>query len=498
MKGFSICKTAAVLAAILCCQMDYGFCARLSLQEAIDMALSQNTELRVVQKGEDSAEAAYRKAKGANGPSVKVGSSIETGKTEGSSHAETSSNRISASLPIYTGGKNQASVESRKIGMKSADLKTERQRENLKLNVIKAYYDAVQAEKTVAVCREAVDNYNAHYTNVSQLYEAGSKARVEVLRATVELSNARYSLISAINLYEVKLAALRNYINIDRNEPLELTEVFSYEKFSDPLDVCLSYAYDHRKDLLMDLYSLEQKELAIKIAKAGYLPSVDLSVGSGISGGSSASWKMRSSVSAGISANWTIFDSGVTKAAVDEAEVDRDVAQLTYDNDREKIDLSLRESYYGMRSAEKQLESTADSVGKAEEDYFIANEKYKAGEGIMLDVLDAQKSLSEAQLNHITAQYDYVRYKAAVENAMGIGLTEREHLAAGQLDRSVEKLDTAAAVHDMEKKIADSAGPSAAKADVKAPVAEPKALTTVSAEQEASEMAKSERGADRE
>lgn len=495
MKGFSIGKTAVVLAALFCCQMDYGFCARLSLQEAIDMALSQNTELRVTQKGEESAEAAYRKAKGANGPSVKVGSSIETGKTEGSSHAESASGRISASMPIYTGGKNQASVESRKIGMKSADLKTERQRENLKLSVIKAYYDAVQAQKTIAVRREAVDNYDAHYTNVNQLYEAGSKARVEVLRATVELSNARYALISAINNYEVKLATLRNYINIDRTEPLELTEVFSYEKFSDPLEACLSYAYDHRKDLLMDLYSLEQKELAIKIAKAGYLPSVDLSVGTGLSGGSSASWKMRSNLSAGISANWTIFDSGVTKASVDEAEIDRDVAQLTYDNDREKVDLGLRESYYGMRSAEKQLESTADSVGKAEEDYFIANEKYKAGEGIMLDVLDAQKSLSEAQLNHIMAQYDYVRYKASVENAMGIGLTEHEHLVAGQLDRSVARQDTAAAVKDMEEKIAAPARTSASNVESKKAIAESVAVPSVSPEHEAERMAKSGGGA---
>ena len=486
MKGLRIGKLALLVAGALCCQMPSGFCAALSLQDAIDLALSQNTELRITQKGEDSAEAAYRRAKGENGVSVGVSSSLDTSKTEGSSHVESSSNRISASLPIYTGGKNQASIESSEFGIKSAELKTERQREDLKLSVIQAYYNAVQAKKTIAVRQEAVDNYDAHYTNVNQLYSAGSKARVDVLRASVELSNAHYELIHAQNEYEVRLALLRDYLNIDRNEPLELTEEFSYEQFLLPLADCVGYAFDHRKDLLTDLYNLEQKKLAVKMAKAGFLPSVSLSLGTGLSGNNSPSWDMTSSVSAGVSASWNIFDSGSTRAAVDEALAAQDIARLTLDKDRETIDLNLREAYYNMRGAEHQLKSTKDAVGQAEEDYYIAREKYRAGEGIMLDILDAQKSLSEAQLNLITAQYDYVRYKAAVENAMGIGLTDAERAAADQLLlKPIRPLETASAIHDMEQRIAETATPAAEYS-----AQENNIVST--AEQEAVEMAKTD------
>ena len=72
-----------------------------------------------------------------------------------------------------------------------------------------------------------------------------------------------------------------------------------------------------------------------------------------------------------------------------------------------------------MREAEKRFKSTQDAVKEAEEDYFIANEKYRAGEGIMLDIIDAQTALATARQNHISAQYDYARYKAAVESDMG-------------------------------------------------------------------------------
>ena len=56
----------------------------------------------------------------------------------------------------------------------------------------------------------------------------------------------------------------------------------------------------------------------------------------------------------------------------------------------------------------------------------------------MLDIIDAQEALSKARLNYISAQYDYARYKATVENAMGVELTKEEKEAAAQLDTDAD------------------------------------------------------------
>ena len=111
---------------------------------------------------------------------------------------------------------------------------------------------------------------------MSQLYSAGSKAKIDVLRSSVELSNARQTLIKAQNAYEVDLATLRNLLNIDRSEPLTLTTDFAYDKFDISMDDCVNYAYRNRKDLQIDLYTLQQKELGIKEAKAGNIPSLTI------------------------------------------------------------------------------------------------------------------------------------------------------------------------------------------------------------------------------
>ena len=238
------------------------------------------------------------------------------------------------------------------------------------------------------------------------------------------------------------------------SEPLTLTDDFVYDTFDISLSDCIGYALRSRKDLLADRYTLQQKELAVKEAKAGLRPSVSLSAGTGLSQNFEPEGRDSHSWNAGVAASWNLFDSGVTRAAIDEAEAARDKAALSLEKARQDVDLAVREAYYNMREAEHRMNSTADAVGQAQQDYYIAWEKYRAGEGIMLDVIDAQTALSKARLNEISAQYDYVRCKAQVVDAMGTGLTDSERAAAARLDASVlqQAVTPAGARQDRETK----------------------------------------------
>ena len=420
--------------------------ADLSLKEAVNLALAQNTALKITQRDEISAKAELAKAKGNNNVAVTASDSLTTQKNNDSERSDSNNLGLSASIPLYTGGKNQAAIKKAELGVEAADLTTERERENLKLSVIKAYYDSLEARKTIAVRQETVDKYQEHYTNVNALYSAGSKARIDVIRSSVELSDARQELIKAQNSYEVKLASLRNYLNINRNESLNLTTDFMYDAFKIDMDSCIEYAYRNRKDLLVDANKLAQQEQNLKAAKAGNLPTLKLSVGANQINAFSPVSNSRQGLSAGAALSWNIFDSGVTKAEIKAAENNLDIAKLNLQKDKENVDLAVRQAYYSMREAEKRFNSTKDAVKQAEEDAYIAREKYRAGEGLMLDIIDAQEALAKAKLNFISAQYDYARYKATVENAMGIGLSLDEQTVA------VKKASTA----DIRSNVADN------------------------------------------
>ena len=405
----------------------------LTLAEAIHTALAANTGLRVTQTGERSADAALEQVRGKNSITAEVSDTLRTSKTQDEDAQTSNSLSVSARLPLYSGGANEASIASGEIGTRMARLTTERAREDLKYEVTAAYWDAVEASKKIEVQRDTVNKYDAHLKNVTALYEVGAQAKIDVLRSSVELSNARQELTRAENAYAVNLAALRNLLNISRTEPLTLTSEVAYQPFETTMENCILYANRSRLDLAEERMKVQQKELAVESARAGKKPTVSLTLGTGLSSQFQPRHDTNTDVSASIGVSWNIFDSGVTRAAIEAAEAERDIALLTLKKAEETIDLNLRKAYLNMREAEQRFTATGDAVRQAREDAHIANERYRAGEGILLDIIDAQTALSAAETNAISARYDYARYRAQVENIMGTELTNSERAAAERL-----------------------------------------------------------------
>ena len=418
MKKANLILGAMLLSGSLLSYMPIGSCMALSLDEAVDMATKNNPDVLITQLGEERAKAGLRQARGQNSISWTAGSTFGRSDNNNLGWTNSNNNRISASLPIYSGGVNQNNIKSSELDVDIAKLQTERKWETMQLSVIQAYYDVLEAKKKISVYEDTVNKYQQHLQNVEQLYGAGSKAKVDVLRSEVELSNAKQDLIKGRNTYDNNLSTLRNLLYLDTQEPLELTDDFVYVPFAGSVGDCVDFALSNRKELLVDSYQVQQKELAVKNAKAGYLPTVDLSLGAG--------WNKQvlpdsgnHEYSASVGVNWNVFDSGITAAKVDAANTELKIAQATLQRDKNDIDLAVRKDYNSMREAEERFNSTGTAVRQAEEDYFIAQEKYRAGEGIMLDIIDAQEALSTARQNYISAQYDYARYRAAVEADMG-------------------------------------------------------------------------------
>jgi len=396
-----------------------GQCAALSIEGAVAMATEKSPVLQISLEGERTEAADLGVARGKNGISVAVKTAFSASDSNAAGHSNSDTDSVTASLPLYSGGINELNIASKKDNLQKSKLNTRQTEAGAKLNVIIAYYNALQAQKTVQVNQQSVDNYRAHLNNVKQLYAAGNNARIEVLRSEVALSDAEQSLIKAQNANEIAMSTLKNIIKLDSAEEFILTEDFKYQAFQETLPFCLDYAQLHRKDLQEDQLAVAIAEKGLKIAGHGCLPTVDLSVG--------ASWDKRGlpssnnhDYSAGVVINWNVFDNNVTKSQIEAAKAALEIATITANEDHDNVELAVRQSYLNMDEAGKRITSTGDAVKQAEETHYVASEKYKAGAGVMLDIIDSQRALSTAQLNYISAQYDFARGKATLENAMGI------------------------------------------------------------------------------
>jgi outer membrane protein TolC len=423
MKKGCLTKMMAIMTGCLLFNATVGFCADLSLDQAIDMALSSDYDIKIAQKDKETADVALDGAKGAQKPSLTASSSFKISDIDNRGISRTNSNGISISMPLYTGGKNELKIDKAKDEITATELNLARTQENTKLSTISAYYDILEAQKVVTVDTETVTNYQEHLINVQELYAAGSIAKSDVLSTEVQLVNAEQTLVKAQNTYDVAVSTLKNIIKLKGEEPLNLVDDAKYQTFDEALLDCIKYAKENRKDLMKYQVAIKQAEKDVEIAKSDKKPTVKLSVDN--------SWDKQvlpsddnHSLSAGVSASWNVFDGNVTNSSIKQAEIAVEQAQLNFDKESDAIDLEVRENYLNMREAEKRFNSTQVAINKAEEDYFIAKEKYRAGAGLMLDIIDAQLALTTAKTNYIQAQYDYATYKAKLENVMGMSKGE--------------------------------------------------------------------------
>lgn len=408
----------------------------LNLPKTVQMALDYNRDIKNSQYALKKAEYAINQAQAGKKPTVDYTFGAQRNRATdaatynraaslmGGANSITNafSNGISVNIPLYTGGLVEGKIDVAKLGKTNAQEEILRVEQATKYSAIEGYYGLLAYQELQGVYHEAVDNLQGHLDNVQAQYNVGTKAKVDVLSSDVSLANAKTTAITADNNVAVAESNLNNILGLPLETKLNLADhQLPFDTYNISLQEATDYAMKYRPEVLQAAIAVQEAERNIDIADAGNKPTVAITGGNdwadntfpGIDA-NKRSWK----VAAGVTYNF--YDGGATKAKVNQAKQDLLVARETEQKTREAVQLEVKQAYLNIRSAAQKVEETQTVVDQARENYRIQNIRYQAGVGINLDVLDAQLSLNEAQVNHIQALYDYNVGIAKLEQVMGV------------------------------------------------------------------------------
>ena len=363
------------------------------------------------------AEESLKSARGKKGVSISASSSVNATKTEGVDESERASSSLTASVPIYSGKRLETAIKYAELGIEVSKLDFLQAQDDLIYQVATAYVNALENLATSRVDLETEKNLAEHEKMIAAQYSAGAKAKIDLLRAQVETSNALQNAARSQAAYEVALTNLAALMSADSIASLTVEDFDTHLELDD-VEKYLTEARKNRCNLKSDALKIEQGELNITSAKAGWLPSVNANVGTDFNA-ASRRWHITPDASAGISASWNIFDSGVTRAEVESAKVELERLKLAMDSDLDSVQESVVTAHKNLRIALLRLTTTQRAVELAAEERYIATERYNAGEGILLDILDAEVALSTAKKNNVSARYDVARYSFDLAHAAG-------------------------------------------------------------------------------
>lgn len=416
----------------------------LSMAETVNLALSQNPSILQAKKDIEATEGLIIQTRAIAIPKVIVSGdfkavqpgdvdSLPEGVLGGAGKGLTFGTdknwgtQIQLVQSLYEGGRMLSAFRTARLSREQSWLKYQTTLADVVLGVQVAYYDVLLAQQQIVVQEASVELLSRVLSDTTRRYEAGTVPRFNVLRAEVELANARPKLIRAKNSFRIAKNNLANLLGFDvprdtpEDIPLTLSGKLDAEPYQVELPGAIRLALANRTELqaLRKAQALRNEE--VKVAKAGYKPSVQAFAGYDAHNSmfhSDLGYEVHGWVT-GVEVSWNLFDGMATRGRVKQAVALSDRTGLELDDTGRRIELEVRTAYSNFIEAREVNESEKKVVEEAEEAVRLARSRYDAGTGTQLDVLSAQTALTDARTTAIQALHDYSVARARLERASG-------------------------------------------------------------------------------
>ncbi|WP_347712800.1 TolC family protein [uncultured Fretibacterium sp.] len=330
---------------------------------------------------------------------------------------------VTASVRVFDANRTKYAVEAQRGTLAATEAEGRKTRLQVRYGVKKAYMDLLLAGEVRGQRKESVDSFRLHLERAKGYYETGLKPKSDVTKAEVDLGNAQLALVEAESNVRVAQAALLNAMGVDLDGPFEVrAEDRALPESAEGGAEAL--ALEHRQDY----EAANRRTLAGKaeVRSAARASSPSLSLRGGYSAGGEEISSLSSEWNVGLSLNVPVVDGGAASARTDIARAQVRSLEAAREALRQNILLEVRKAVLNIRNARERIRIAGLTVAQAEENYSLAEGRYRTGVGDSLALSDALLALTDARLSVYRARYDLQVAQFALESATGVELTEPE------------------------------------------------------------------------
>jgi outer membrane protein TolC len=428
---------------------------RLSLSDAIELALRVSDEMRVTDAQADVADAQVGTARATALPQLRVNSNFqhvwENARANAVGQLFNQPNTYNASLTLtqtlFQGGRIVAGLRGASDTRAATQFDAMEVRNRLLVDVQRAYLQVLFTTKMVGIQETNLALATARAQQVEQLAAAGRAARFDVLRSGVEASNIEPLVIQAKNDRELAVLDLKRLLNVPMQQPVVLTTTIDAEAtrtmFASLAD---SNAVPERASLRSAEAALRSRHQGVAIARADLLPTVSVSLTNGFQAfpplgkGFPTSRGAASNAFCGPTASATqlcqnggwftdrsmqltiglpLFDGFRAKSNIDLARAQERLAETQLQLQREIVGLEVARARAEMTRARAVYDARQQNSANAKEAFRLASLRFDRGLSTQLEVSDSQLAMLTAESTEARATFDLVLASAEMARALG-------------------------------------------------------------------------------
>ena len=404
---------------------------KLTLREAVQMALKQNPQVQIANLNIAESEENRTIARSGLLPQVNLAGSESVhrnnlaaafGRTipQFPEHAGpfwVTQGGPSGSMPLFdlTAWRRWQASKETVTGTRAQELNI---REQNVLLVVSQYLGSLRAAADLKAAQSRVDLAKALFDQASDLQKNGAGTGIDTLRANVQYQNERQRLINAQTDLRTSLYGLARLLNVDPHQTVELADesvFFQAAEYS--ADETLERALTERPEMKALVSQIRVSEIEEKSAREQRLPKLTLNGFWNLQGLTPTSAIPVYEYAANLQV--PLFTGGRIGAQTAAAQIERKKLLQQQQDLRNQIALEVKTASAQLEAARNEVDVANEGVRLAREEVTQARDRFQAGVANNIEVITAQDELARANDNQITALYRYNQAKADLARATG-------------------------------------------------------------------------------
>jgi len=297
-----------------------------------------------------------------------------------------------------------------------------------------AYFRARAQKALVVVARQTLDNQQRHLTQIRGFVHAGTRPDIDLAQAIADEANARVQVIKAENGFALARAQLNQAMGVTGDTAYDVGD----ESFppvpgeGGAIGQLIDEAIRARPELAAMDAQIRAQELTVRATRQGYFPTLSLIAGATDEGQSFQKTHvidnfdqvqpyggMAWNIFGGVQLSWPVFQGFLTRGQVREADAVLDGLRAQRDGIVQQIWVAVQQAAQDVGAAREALEASRQALVGAQERQRLADGRYAAGVGNIIELADAELGAQTAGAQAVGAEYGLAAARASLDLALG-------------------------------------------------------------------------------
>ena len=329
---------------------------------------------------------------------------------------------LNAQWTVWNGGRNRNNVRLSQLTQQQAELSVAEQANSIEERISQLYVQCLYLNEAINVSRATLETSKKNEERGREMVEVGLLAQADLAQLTAQRANDEYNIVEAESQLANYKQQLRQLLQLTADADFDLAfnaplpwggNDLNEQALSDipALQAVYEQALASRPEIESARLGIESSKVSLDIAKAGWLPTLNLTGGVSTSTNSLSNngWgnqiKTNVNMNGGLSLNIPIFDGRQTKTNVAKARIQQQQAMLDLQDQQQQLYQTIEGYWLDATTNQQKFRAASTSVASSQASFDLLQEQFNVGLKNIVELMTGKDNLLQAQQNQLQAKY---------------------------------------------------------------------------------------------